>query len=385
MLSGCVQQYNPPIRKLSINYLIVDGIIVNGQDSTVINLSRTQNITDSAFTPLAETGAICTIIGQYRDSYTLSEQPGGRYVISSLNLNNSESYQLQIVTTNGQKFLTDPFPVRQTPPVDSIHWQSNGQVISYYMNTHDPANNTKYYRWQYVATWQYHSIYPSELIYQNGMLSIRTPDQQVYNCWDSVQSTDILVGTSAGLSSDVIYEHPLFSDSLMVLVYPVNIQLILPEISQKYSVQYSVLVNQYAITEAAYNYWTNLRLNTEELGGLFSPEPSSQVSGNIHCITDTTQPVIGYITASTVRQKRIFVSFNDLFVGGGPPDPKIGCYEFPVFPDSINFYFSYQNLFTPVSYEFRIGGALSNILAAPTYCTDCRAMGGINVKPGYWP
>ncbi|HLY69408.1 MAG TPA: hypothetical protein VKR53_06740, partial [Puia sp.] len=63
----------------------------------------------------------------------------------------------------------------------------------------------------------------------------------------------------------------------------------------------------------------------------------------------------------------------------------IGCYEFNVPPDSFNFYFSDPRLFTPVSYEFLNNGQLEYIYAAPTYCANCEAEGGINVKPFYWP
>jgi hypothetical protein len=383
-LLRCREPYNPPISNSNLNYLVVDGIIINGQDSTIVNLSRTDNISDSNFVPHPEFGARVTIIGAQGETYPLIEQTGGRYVTPQLNLNYNETYWLKIITSNGKQYISDSIPVKQTPAIDSLGWTKNGSTIQFYVNTHDAANNTRYYRWQYVETWQYNSIYNSDLIYENGALSVRTPSQNVYTCWNSNNSTDILVGTSTGLSQDVIFQQPLLLDSLSVYTYPVNIQLVLPELSQKFSSEYSLLVNQYAITPDAYVYWNNLKLNTEELGTLFSPEPSSQVQGNIHCITNPNEPVIGYIGASTLQQKRIFIKYNDLFLGS-PTTPQIGCYEFGVPPDSFNFYFSKPILFTPVTYEFLNNGQLEGIYGAPTYCANCEFDGGVNVKPDYWP
>src|ERR1700729_352615 len=79
----CRQAYTPPNIKANINYLVVDGTIVDGQDSTIINLSRTQNINDSSYYTLnPETGATVSVVGETGDVYGLKEQSAGRYVTS---------------------------------------------------------------------------------------------------------------------------------------------------------------------------------------------------------------------------------------------------------------------------------------------------------------
>jgi hypothetical protein len=173
-------------------------------------------------------------------------------------------------------------------------------------------------------------------VYENGTIYTRTTDQNVYNCWSTDYSMSLLIGTSTGLSSDLIYEQPLVVDTLFVNYYPVNISLILPGLLQKFRTAYSILVSKYTITQAAYNYWYSLKQTTEELGGLFSPQPSSQVPGNIHNVANPNEPVLGYITASTLVQKRIFINHYDLFRASAVT-PQIGCYEFLVVPDSINY------------------------------------------------
>jgi hypothetical protein len=44
---SCREVYEPPAVKSENNFLVVDGTIVNGDDSTVIKLSRSRNLADS--------------------------------------------------------------------------------------------------------------------------------------------------------------------------------------------------------------------------------------------------------------------------------------------------------------------------------------------------
>src|ERR1700688_5022234 len=84
LLPACKQPYFPPVAKSNLGYLVVDGIIINGEDSTVINLSRTRNLTDSNYTISFETSALVNIVGTNYDVYALKEQGSGRYVTDHL-------------------------------------------------------------------------------------------------------------------------------------------------------------------------------------------------------------------------------------------------------------------------------------------------------------
>ena len=380
----CRQTYSPNILRSNLNYLVVDGILVNGPDSTFISLSRTQNITDSNFSTKAETGANMMLLGEYGENFPLTEESAGKYVVPQLNLNFNETYQLKIITASGSVYLSDTIPVRQTPPIDSVSWKDNDTSVNIYVTTHDPLNKTWYYRWTYGETWQYNAISFSQLVYENGTIVTRTPAQNVYNCWSSDSSTSLLIGTSTGLSSDIIYEQPLVVDTLMVNYYPVNIPLLLPGLNQKFRTEYSIIVYQYAINQAAYNYWYNLKQTTEDLGGLFSSQPSSQVPGNIHNVANPNEPVLGYITASSVQEKRIFINHYDLFRGTAVT-PQIGCTEFLVQPDSLYYYLHYTQLYIPLDSVENVFGQFLGIETAASYCADCRTNGGVTTKPPYWP
>jgi len=159
-LLRCRQPYNPSIAPSNLGYLVVDGIIINGQDSTIINLSRTENISDSNFVPQPEFGAHVTIIGLQGETYPLIEQTGGRYTSPQLNLNYNETYFLKIITSNGKQYISDSISAKQTPAIDSVGWKKNGSAVQFYVNTHDPLNNTKYYTINIIVLYYFlHSLF----------------------------------------------------------------------------------------------------------------------------------------------------------------------------------------------------------------------------------
>ncbi len=54
-----------------------------------------------------------------------------------------------------------------------------------------------------------------------------------------------------------------------------------------------------------------LKNNTEQLGSIFDAQPS-ETGGNLHCKTDPTEQVIGFIGCSSQTQKRIFINRYEL-------------------------------------------------------------------------
>jgi len=355
---GCKEVYNPPQVKTNPNYLVVDGMLTSG-DSTMIKLSRTRNINDSLSSSW-ETGASVIIVGAASDVYPLTEQSNGIYRINYLYMNPGEKYQLQITTSDGKKYVSDSVVVKQTPLIDSVNWTVNGSGVQIYVNTHDQLNSTQYYRWIYEETWEYHAAYDSYFTFTNDQLIARDLNNHVYTCWHNRNSTELSLASSAGLSQDIIYQNPI---------------LFIPHGSEKISLQYSILVKQYALTKEAYEYWENLKKGTELTGGLFDPQPSL-LNGNIHCISNPDEKALGFIGASSVEQKRIFIKNNELDSWGFT---LIGCTEIIVPPDSLSFYFGTQG-YIPVANH-----GIADYSGTTSSCADCTLQGGTTIKPSYWP
>jgi hypothetical protein len=123
-----------------------------------------------------------------------------------------------------------------------------------------------------------------------------------------------------------------------------------------------------------------MKKNTEQTGSLFDAQPS-QLSGNIHCLTDPNEFVIGYVEITQEQNQRIFISHSQ--VSDWKYDPGCSNYEIDNNLDSIAKYASGLTPMYPSALD-----ALGNILkfkaASDVKCVDCR-IGRTNQKPPFWP
>ena len=364
-LIGCKKPYTPPAITATTNYLVVDGVINTGSDSTVFKLSRTVTIS-SGVTINPETGATVTVESNTNKSYPLTEITKGYYAAVGLNLDNTLQYRLRIQTLGKDQYLSDFVPVEVSPPIDSIGYTIASNGVNLYVNTHDPTNNIKYYRWDYVETWQFNSEYDSQWISNGKAIVPRTSSQYVYSCFGNDVSSNIVLGSSAKLTQDIIYQNPLTQ---------------VASTSEKLETKYSILVRQYALTGDAYNFWLNVKTNTEDLGSIFDAQPSSAPT-NLHDVTNPSTPVIGYISACFVQSKRIFISKAQL------PLSWIVVYPYNCDVDSNSFgpqvdinLIPLPNSDIPISYfstKTKSGYTSSSI-----ECVDCTIRGTLT-QPNFW-
>src|SRR5579872_1819930 len=96
MAFGCRKPYLPKIIAVSSNYLVVEGAINPGSDSTSIRLSRTVPLSSTAQVK-PELGATVTVLTDGGGTYPLSETGNGYYTAPGLNLNSSAKYGLKIM------------------------------------------------------------------------------------------------------------------------------------------------------------------------------------------------------------------------------------------------------------------------------------------------
>jgi hypothetical protein len=362
----CKEVYKPKAIQTNPNILVVDGTIVSGNDSSIITLSRTRTITDDS-PSVKELGAQVSVLGVSGIEYPFIEEGNGRYAVSQLLLDTTQQYRLKIITGDGNEFRSEPGRVYTSPPIDSLYWgQDSSSNVRVYLNTHDPANNTHYYRWEYIETWEYHSDYFSVLDYDEatGAINFRPSSDQIFRCYQSQSSSSIEVVSTKQLSSDLVSKYN-------VTTVPVG--------SEKISQQYSDLVRQYALPVEAFNFWQNLKKNTEQLGSLFDLQPFTEL-GNIKCVNDPTLKCIGFISFTTLQEKRIFISKNDLY--NWHYSPYYGeCILDTIPTQDINFYFPSGG---PFFFEL-IGTANGPYVISSKLCVDCTYHGGTTIKPPYWP
>lgn len=369
VFNSCKHPYTPAVFSSGEHLLVVSGFInVGSNASTTINLTRSQNLTDTAII-VPELYAQVSIQGSGGESFSCVGQGDGNYISSPLNLNQTSLYKLKITTNDGSEYVSDDLPVKITPPIDSVTWRQFNDVtkendVTIYVNSHDPTNSTRYYRWDFTETWQYTSylsgiwgLKDTLVIYKNDSTT------QTDSCWRTANSKDINILNTLALSDDVVSDFPL---------------TVIPKDDERISVRYSILVRQYAITPEAYQYRANLQKNTELNGTIFDPQPF-QLNSNIHCTTNPNQPVIGFVSASTVAEKRIFIKRNE--VTGWNYHPIFEDCNILVIPTNP-VYFAIWTYPDPTYDPYYFSGDIVHI--AKKSCLECQFWGGTTHRPSFW-
>jgi len=373
---GCKKTYNPKIvaGNASKQYLVVEGMINTGQDSTIIRLSRTVPI-GSTSKSKPELGAIVTVIADANVSVQLTETGKGYYKAPGFASNSTAKYSLKITTSDGRAYQSDFVEAKKSPPIDSVYYRIKNNGVQVYADTHDPANSTKYYRWDFDETYMFSSAFQSYEYYVSFPFDTVLPrplDKQIHVCWKNDTSRNILLNSSAKLARDVISENPVY---------------FIPSTSEELESRCSLLVKQYALTPDAFNYFQQLKKNTEQLGSIFDAQPS-ELPGNIHCITDPSEQVLGYITAGTASESRIFIDNRNL-PAWRAATPYEGCFMDTAYyagrgntnEVQMYIYSGYKIPIYPISLPG--SGKIVGYSEGDPACVDC-TLRGTNKRPDFW-
>ncbi|WP_227786923.1 DUF4249 domain-containing protein [Hymenobacter sp. BT770] len=375
LLSGCTDPYLPDIIKTPPSYLVVDGFI-NIQGVSTVKLTQAYAIA-SAKAPPVEAKATVYIEEDGGPRYVLREAPVGTYTSAALALNPTKKYRLHLNTQAGKEYASDYVPAKLTPPIDNLSWRVDNAELNILVDAHDATNATRYYRWEFEETWEIRPAYSTSLEYINHAMKARAvPFPSA--CWGTEGSKTVQIDKTTSLTQDVVSNHRL---------------RVLPANTERLFTRYSILARQLALTKEEYAYWDLLRKNTESIGTLFDPQPA-QLTGNVHCLSNPAEPVLGFVGAHSVMEKRLFIARADLprtmSVLSGyekcvPPDfidlyPKIFMPPSPA--EIMEIAFS-QPDYLPVGEVYGSANDVVGYDAAPRDCVDCRTRGSA-VKPSFW-
>jgi hypothetical protein len=408
VIYSCKKVYTPQLVGVTTNFLAVDGDIFSG-DSTFIRLSRTTKLSDTTHNK-AELKAIVSIENDQNAKYTLTEKGKGLYVLGVTTFDKNRKYRLNIKTIDGKIYQSDFVPMKVTPPIDSIYIkQTQPNEITFYADSHDSANDTRYYRFDYKDTWMYVPFYPTSYNYKNGRFSYVLPysADDVGHCFRFSNSTELVIGSTVKLAQDVLKQQPIFS---------------LTSASEKIAQTYVIHLSEYAITKEGFEYYEKLKKNTEQIGTIFDPQPTF-LSGNIHCVSSPNDVVIGFISASTISRKQFNLYLKDnpieptevnanidginrfayplpfyekcrsrLISGGtsslqGTPWVFTGPAVADLNVQSPEFYAKANKILATgdsLLYDI-VPGLIFAYYYAPKQCVDCRLKGYTNIKPAYYP
>jgi hypothetical protein len=346
----------------------------------VINMSRSAPLGSLEFQ--VESGATVTLESRSGFSEVLTEEEEGAYSTSVDGIQGQvgEQYRIIIQTRDEKVYESDWKLLKESPAIDSVYFEYMEQEteegllqgLQTFVDTHDPNNGTEYYRYEWTETWEIHADLPAMFLYLGNDNRTAIPAKEF--CWNEQRSTSISVASSARNSIDIISRHPI----LYVTTETTRLRF-----------RYSLLVKQYALDQQEYLFWNSLKETSTESGTLFDKQPQP-ITGNIHRV-GSDEPVLGYFSASSVSENRIFLIRKDL-PEGTAVDATLSqrCFDEQVYIEkSATSEAEIEELLQKgmVFFDWIVTpgmGIVGYIFTTPI-CSDCTVQGGTIEKPEYWP
>ncbi len=301
--------------------------------------------------------------GIYETAPDVAGEIGHRYILH-INIGG-----LDLVSS--EEIMLDPVPI------DSIYGRYIGLPfddgsfkygIQFLVDSRGDENLARNYRYEYEETHEISLPFGSRFFFDKdeGIATLR--ETFLTNCYATDLSSELLIATSSGLSDNSILEFPLSFIS---------------ESSEKLKVRYSLIVRQFAVSAAAYQFYREVK-KTNESSGSFFDEQKGLVSGNIEVVGDPTTPVLGYFEVAGVGESRRVFAPRDFADQGFKPDVTDNC-QFAIdtmFESALIFYF---DTFPNNNLVF-LDGVPPNrtAIAGSSSCTDCTNFGDLT-KPDFWP
>jgi hypothetical protein len=351
---SCITQFIPETSK-DLDLLVVEGMITDIPGQNLIKISTSMPLGKKS---LAKPLSRCevSISDDLGNTFSLQEADSGTYIANpSFHGAVGRSYTLHIHTHGTRmnlNYISTPVVMKPVPPIDNVYYEKRVLSQSFdgypiaegcqiYLDAHDPENKCKFYRWEYVETWEF-------------SLPYQVPNKR---CWVTSYSDKINIKNTSSYSESRVERQ--------LLTYITNA-------TDRLKTRYSILVKQYSINEEEYSYWEKLKNTVEDVGGLYDIIPAS-IQSNITCIERPDENVLGYFSVSSVSSKRIFI--NDQFRG------VIDLYQ-----DCLNAFADINADSIPYlnKYAWIIGS--NQFVYYITYhrdCADCTSR-GTTMQPDFW-
>lgn len=359
---SCVTEFIPQVSEEK-ELLVVEGLITDQPEPNIIKLTKSLPLgKKSEAIPLG--GCNVTISDNLGNKYYLNEKSTGTYVTDPAYFRGviGRFYTLNIRTSKTERNLTyESYPVemKPVPQIDSVYYEKTIIKEKYenfpgtdgcqiYLNTNDPGNSCRFYRWDYDECWILRLLWPVDNM----------------KCWIYDRSKSILIKSTASINESTIDRYPV--------TYITNE-------TDRLKMEYSIMVNQYSLNEEEYNFWDNLKTLTEQVGGLYDVVPYS-IPGNLYCLENQTEKVLGYFSVSAKSSKRIFI--EDSFAG--IVDQYADCISDTIptdYPESIEGINKTVWALLVKIHTFTAPGY--TIITERKGCADCTVR-GTTVEPDFW-
>ena len=297
---SCIEDFNPDLGEADSNILVINGNICS-DTVCYFNLSRSFGINDNVFNDpdkLRINNAKIKITGTDGSEWMGYNVAKGEYRVKTGKLKSDVMYSLE-VELGDVTFTSEPaYPLDSPEIEEAMCAQPRADMIVDVMVTDAPATDETphYYRWTYEETWEVQAYYQAYFEYNPKYDKIFPITVYKGRGWQYAKYTSIIIANSSNFENNRIKNFRINkisnSDLRMQTLYCCDIK-------------------QYAMTQAQYEYEQARLELSDNMGGMFAPQPS-ELATNIKA-SDKNHRAIGYVGVyGKVGTYRLWISRSDV-------------------------------------------------------------------------
>lgn len=280
---SCVEEFDAGLSSSETDILCVEGTIMSDSICT-FHLSHSVSL-DAQYVSLASvqiSDARIAVKGTDGQGWDGQLAEAGAYEVNVGPLDASAQYWLEVVW-NGQTYASSPQTPLATPEIQDLSWEmsNDGSMVNILVTPAPTSSDMQYFKWTYEETWEVHTPLKAAFEYDPGQDAINPSATSLSVGWAYDKTHQSTYGSNGNYANGQIRN---------LLVYQAD------KDGDRFNYRYHTKVYQTAITLAEYEYEKLSAQLSDEMGGLFTPQPSALPS-NISCQTADLR-VIGYIGVS---------------------------------------------------------------------------------------
>lgn len=312
---------------------------------------------------------------KYQNTRNVPSSGLSTFTIDTREASDQRSYRLHVkVYDTDKEYVSAWKTASPAPVVDDISFirDADSTNVHVALSAHSD-DGCQYFRWTYRETWKYHADYLAYYAFDDSdttVVELPDVDYSTYWCWAEKSSNEIDLCATTDLTSDRLVNHKFLKFSRS---------------SHRFHERYRISIELRTISADAYRYLANLKLVSNYTGSLFSANPSD-VTGNITCLDDPEEMVIGYIDVGLPVTFTKYLDKASRFYRPGGSRYRLFVPEFELsdgetYEDAL--YNLWRTGYIPIEFGVDYLGK-TGVMWEHKRCTDCRTDGGKLEKPVDW-
>lgn len=355
--------------------IVVDAAITDEVKTHIIKLSESFAVDTSLSTPIR--GAQVWIIDQdgNREDLTSSSVPGDYLTSSTFQALPGNSYVLHITLPDGEKLVSKSEALPDPVTLDQIYGRyvtipSNDEAgdrrgVQFFVDASSEGTEPARLRYNWIETYEVQSPYVSRFTFDFEQ-NLPVPRQDtIHVCYRTIPNTELILTSASGQSENRVQEIPIkFVD----------------QTTQQLSQQYSILIQQFALTADAHEYYRNLE-ETNEGSGSLSDKQVGTFPGNITSEDNPEELILGYFEVSRFYEERMFFTPDQFDEYVQSPYPLCGTSQLDTLttPELVSEYVEFGKRFGILDQVTDFSWQISS-----RRCADCKEFGTYET-PEFWP